>query len=162
MYRPVQHSRVKFRKYILALKRNDMKRYQKFNPKRRFAAAENLSPVERDKLANNVIYTGNPEHKRNPGDFGLTPPAQPRRGKSLCDSAGIFKRRDALRYLREGFKRGAVSEQFVGAWPKIVWAMTEEGIPLEAQRDGEGSYHGYPLLPEDPMAAEVKKFWNAE
>jgi hypothetical protein len=93
---------------------------------------------------------------------GLTPPAQPRRGKTLCDSALIFKRSDALRYLRSGLERGTVSEQFVDGWPKNVWAVTDDGIPLEAQRDGNGSYHGYPLPPEDPMAAEVKRFWKAE
>ena len=139
-----------------------MKRYQKFNPKRRLAAANSLPMEARNELAQAVIYTGNPEHKRNPGDFGLTPPAQPRRGKTLCDGASIFKRNDALRYLRDGLKRGAVSEQSIAGWPSIIWAVTDDGIPLEAQRDGEGSYHGYPMPPEDPMAAEVKKFWNAQ
>lgn len=139
-----------------------MKRYQKFNSKRRLANAEQLSPDERKKLAENVTYTGNPEHKRSPGDFGLTPPAQPRRGKTLCDGASIFRRSDALHYLRDGLERGAVSEKFIDGWPKIVWAVTEDGTPLEAQRDGKGSYHGYPMPPEDPMAAEVKRFWKAE
>lgn len=35
------------------------------------------------KLASQVKYGGNPEHKRNPGNFGLTPPSGPRPGKSL-------------------------------------------------------------------------------
>ncbi|WP_306004981.1 hypothetical protein [Aquicoccus porphyridii] len=139
-----------------------MKRYEKFNPKRRLATAEILSSDERKRLADAVTYTGNPEHKRNPGDFGLTPPAQPRRGKTLCDGASIFKRSDALRWLRDGLERGAVSERFIDGWPKNVWAVTEDGTPLEAQRDGEGSYHGYPMPPEDPMAAEIKRFWEAE
>lgn len=139
-----------------------MRRYQKFNPKRRLAAADSLSKGERGKLAEAVTYTGNPEHKRNPGDFGLTPPTQPRRGKTLCDGASIFKRSDALRYLRDGLRRGAVSEQSIDGWPKNVWAVTENGVPLEAQRDGEGSYHGYPMQREDPMAREVKRFWGAE
>lgn len=139
-----------------------MNRYQKFNPKRRLAAADSLPDHKRREFSGAVIYTGNPEHKRNPGDFGLTPPAQPRRGKTLCDGASIFKRSDALRYLRKGLERGAVSEQFIDGWPKIVWAVTDDGTPLEAQRDGEGSYHGYPMPPEDPMAAEIKKFWATE
>lgn len=80
----------------------------------------------------------------------------------MCDGASIFKRSDALRYLRDGLKRGAISEQSIGGWPTIVWAITDDGIPLEAQRDGEGSYHGYPIPPEDPMAAAVKKFWNGK
>ncbi|NPD17498.1 hypothetical protein HOY34_20130 [Xinfangfangia sp. D13-10-4-6] len=139
-----------------------MKRYNKFNPKRRLAAAGRLSCGELETLAAAVIYTGNPEHKRNPGDFNLTPPAQPRRGKTLCDVASIFKKADALRYLRDGLERGAISEAFVDGWPKNIWAVTEDGTPLEAQRDGEGRYHGYPMPSEDPMAAEIKRFWNAE
>lgn len=61
-----------------------MRRRKSFNPKRRICgengararlqkfAAANLSPR----------YSGNPEHKRNPGDFGLEPPSSPRLGKS--------------------------------------------------------------------------------
>ena len=112
------------------------------------------------RLIAEVTYTGNPEHKRNPGDFGLTPPAQPRRGKSLCDGALIFKRSEALRYLREGLRRGAFSESISCGWPKNVWAVTDSGMPLEAQIDGEGSYHGYPMPPEDPMSSAIVKFWQ--
>ena len=137
-----------------------MSRYKKFNPKRRLAPANSVSKEALDSLANAVKYSGNPEHKRSAGDFNLTPPAQSRRGKSLCDGVKIFKLRDALRYLREGLKRGAVSEQCVGGWPKVVWAVTEDGTTLEAQRDGGGSYHGYPLPADDPMSAEVKHFWE--
>ena len=49
-----------------------------------------------------VKYGGNPEHKRNPGDFGLTPPSQPRADKTLCDEVAVFKRTTALRLLRKG------------------------------------------------------------
>ena len=50
-------------------------RYNQFNPKRRL-----LQPSAEDVerlcvLAEKVVYGGNPEHKRNPGDFGLTPPS---------------------------------------------------------------------------------------
>jgi len=137
-----------------------MKRYQKYNPKRRLAAKGAHSCAKLANLAAAVKYTGNPEHKRNRGDFTLTPPAQPRRGKSLCDNASVFSRCDALKYLQEGIRKGLVSEQFIGDWPKVIWAVTEDGVPLEAQRDGEGSYHGYPMPQEDPMAAAVKRRWG--
>ena len=52
-------------------------------------------------LATKITYGGNPEHKRNPGDFGLQPPSQPRQGKTLCDEAEIFTRRDAQSLLRK-------------------------------------------------------------
>ncbi len=137
-----------------------MRRYRKYNPKRRLASPGTHTEQQLAKLSRAVRYSGNPEHKRSPGDFGLTPPAQPRRGKSLCDTVGIFTRTDAINYIRLGLERGAVSEQFVDDWPKIVWAVTEDGVPLEAQRDGTGSYHGYPMPQEDPMAAEILRFWT--
>ena len=76
-----------------------------FNPKRRIASA----PVQADldRLAGEVLYGGNPEHKRNPGDFGLTPPASPRRTKTLCDGAGVFSRALALELLRKEFAVGS-------------------------------------------------------
>ena len=139
---------------------NMMKRYQKFNPKRRLAQPGTYTCAKLAELAESVRYSGNPEHKKNPGDFGLTPPAQARRGKTLCDTTKITSRDDALGYLRLGLERGAVSEQTVDDWPKIVWAVTDDGIPLEAQRDRAGTYHGYPMPPEDPMATEIVRFWN--
>lgn len=45
----------------------------RFNPKRKLQ--DQLLPEKCACLAQTVKYTGNPEHKRNPGDFGLTPPA---------------------------------------------------------------------------------------
>jgi hypothetical protein len=79
-----------------------------------------------------VRYGGSPYHKSNPGDFGLTPPAQPRADKTLCDTVEIFEREVALRYLREGIRRGLVSEVPDGGWPKNIWSMTDDGRPLEA------------------------------
>jgi hypothetical protein len=72
-------------------------------------------------------YGGNPEHKRNPGDFGLTPLATARMGKILCDEAGIFSRSAALELLRDGFRRGFVRRQQRGGWPQNVWAITPRG-----------------------------------
>ena len=60
-----------------------MARRNRFNPKRRICEAADPSDLEG--IAGRVRDVGNPEHKRNPGDFGLTPPAQPRADKTLCD-----------------------------------------------------------------------------
>jgi len=45
-----------------------MKRRTGNNPKRRIAAADQLTPSERSALAERMQYGGNPEHKRSPGD----------------------------------------------------------------------------------------------
>jgi hypothetical protein len=116
-----------------------------------------------DKLAQSISYGGNPEHKKNPGDFGLTPPSGPRLGKSLCDAIGIFTRGEALTILKNGLRKGLVSERFDGSWPKNIWSVTEDGRPVEAQLENAamGSYHGYPMPDSDPFAADVLDRWSS-
>jgi len=104
-------------------------------------------------------YTGNPEHKRNPGDFSLTPPSAPRPGKTLCDKVGIFSRAEALALLRAAFERGTFSAQERDGWPQNVWAVTAAGEPLEAQLESHGVYHGYPMAEEDPFRERVVERW---
>ena len=95
-----------------------MKSRRNPSPKRCIRAKDpsDRAYVERLKvMADTVTYGGNPEHKRNPGDFGLDPPSLPRQGKTLCDGANIFSRADALSLLRQGIVRGLVSKQERGA-----------------------------------------------
>lgn len=140
------------------------RRYDKFNPKRKMLtpaqAAARMDELR--KLADSVRYGGNPEHKKNPGDFGLTPPADPRQGKSLCDVAKIFKRNEAEKLLREGLRKGLVSDRMVGEWPKNVWSVTDDGVAMEAQLENPnlGTYHGYPMVETDPFLDEVIRYWE--
>jgi hypothetical protein len=124
---------------------------ESFNPKGALHDAAMLSPAQVDYWAEAARYSGNPEHKRNPGDFGLTPPAAARIGKTLCDKVGIFSRNTALDLLREGLRRGLVSRQQRDGWPQNVWAITPAGEPLEAQLEGDGVYHGCPMPENDPF-----------
>lgn len=132
-----------------------------FNPKRRIASA----PVQADldRLAGEVRYGGNPEHKRNPGDFGLSPPASPRRTKTLCDGAGVFSRALALELLREGIRRGLVSDWNGTGYPQNVWSVSADGVPLEAQLENpaNGTYHGYPMPEDDAFREIVISKWEA-
>lgn len=139
-------------------------RYSQFNTKRKL---REIVPDDLERLrdlSNRVGYGGNPEHKKNPGDFGLTPPASPRQGKSLCDVAKVFTRHEALSLLQEGMRRGLVSDREEQGWPKNVWSVTESGIPLEAQLENPmtGCYHGYPMPGSDPLAGEVLARWRAQ
>jgi hypothetical protein len=131
-----------------------------FNPKRR--VADNPVMVELERIEAAVRYGGNPEHKRNPGNFGLNPPASPRPHKTLCDEAGIFDRETALRLLKQGIRSGLVSAARGGNYPQNVWAVSQEGIPLEAQLEnaGNGTYHGYPMPEEDPFRDVVMAKWK--
>lgn len=140
-----------------------MRRRQTYNPKRRIRTfgddhrgkVRRLRLVER--LLSAVDYGGNPEHKRDPGDFGLTPPANPRRDKTLCDGVNIRTRKEAVRLLQAGIRRGLISEQTRGEYPQNIWSVTEEGVPLEAQLENveQGIYHGYPIPETDPFREEV-------
>lgn len=133
---------------------------QRFNRKRRIDSTRSESELA--VLAGRVTYGGNPEHKRKPGDFGLTPPAAPRANKSLCDAVGVFDLRKALCLLREGVKRGLVSEQVRGEFPQNVWAVTDRGDPVEGQLENriQGIYHGYPMRSNDPLAKSVLEKWK--
>jgi hypothetical protein len=138
-------------------------RYAEFNRKRRIKTltADELQHC-RD-LAGQVRYGGNPEHKKNPGDFGLTPPGSPRLGKSLCDTVNIFSRKIARAHLQSGLCKGLISERFNGEWPQNIWSVTEQGVPLEAQLENPqtGTYHGYPMPESDPLGAEIIRRWRS-
>jgi len=112
------------------------------------------------KRIGNLRYSGSPEHKRNPGDFGLTPPSGPRPGKTLCDQVEIYSRAEALALLKAGVQHGTFSAQERDGWPQNVWAVTEKGEPLEAQLEGQGAYHGYPMPEADPFREKVLERWD--
>lgn len=139
-----------------------MKRRQSHNFKRQ--VAQGLASAACEALAGRVHYTGNPEHKRNPGDFGLTPPAAwCRPDKALCDGTGIVKRADAEKLLCDGARRGLVSRQWPNdQFPQNIWAVAPSGHAMEAQLENAvtGDYHGYPLPESDPFAEVVRKRWS--
>jgi hypothetical protein len=135
------------------------------NPKRRVRPQPDQEALmSLDALAAKARYGGNPVHKRHPGNFGLTPPSAPRPDKTLCDGVHIFDRHIARNLLQEGIRRGMISVQERNGWPQNVWAVTEDDEPLEAQLDNEeiGSYHGYPMSPDEPLYKEILKRWEGQ
>lgn len=107
-------------------------------------------------------YDGKAEHKLNPGDFNLRPPACGRTEKSLCDLVKIFTHREALKLLRKGFSKGLIDTRENQGWPRHIWAVTDDDIVLEAKPSiaGTGIYHGYPLPPSDPIFQEIITKWK--
>lgn len=129
-------------------------RKRKYNPKRRIdVTADSVSLAL---LSAKVVYVGSGFHKRNPGDFGLAIPAQPRPNKTLCDAVHISARRMAQQLLENGVKRSL----FLFS----IWAVAPGDIALEAQLDNveRATYHGYPMLGEDPLAKEVLRRCNEQ
>lgn len=115
----------------------------------------------REILDQGMKYVGSALHKRNPGDFGLTPPAAARPGKSLCDDVGIFSRDEAQDLLKVGIHKGLVSPDAEDGFPRYVWMVHGERV-IEARCDNVdlGTYHGYPLETDDAMADCVRLQWQ--
>ncbi|MBQ7178226.1 MAG: hypothetical protein IJS08_12490 [Victivallales bacterium] len=137
----------------------------RFNQKKEFKLQTPQIQKALQQLSTSITYKGNPAHKKNPGDFGLTPPSGARLGKSLCDEVGIFTLREAQTLLREGMKLGLVSVQERNGFPQNIWMVLkreEEFYPLEAQLENaiQGQYHGYPLQQSDPFYDEVLRKWS--
>lgn len=137
-------------------------RKRQYNPKREIGKNADRSNLKA--LAKRIRYVGSAFHKRNPGDFGLIPPSQPRPDKTLCDGAKISQAKVAQNLLEKGAAMGLISEQQRGDFPQYIWAVTPDGVPLEAQLDnvGAGTYHGYPMGEGDPLAERVLQFWNSK
>ena len=124
--------------------------------------AKSLEPDELEQLAGRVSYTGKGDHKRNPGNFDLAPSYTEGSDKSLCDDTGLFTVKACLRLLRQGIRRGLISEAPDGAFPQNVWAVTEDGIPVEAALSNrtQGVYHGYPIPDTDPFHDTIIRRWK--
>jgi hypothetical protein len=121
-----------------------------------------LTDAERSRLRSEAAYEGSPYHKRNPGDFGLTPAASPRLDKTLCDEAKIFRKAVADELFAKAIDRGLVSEKNkAGGFPNQLWVVDEHGQVFEAMYGGSrtGRYHGYPIRRADPFFEEVSKAW---
>jgi hypothetical protein len=135
------------------------------NPKRaiRPFSADPAEGLWLQSIAVRIGYGGNPMHKKHPGDFGLTPPGSARQNKILCDTVRIFSKAEATSLLREGAAFGLVSVEMDGDWPKNVWAVAQNGEPVEAILENrvQGIYHGYPMGDDDPLAVNVRKRWSA-
>jgi hypothetical protein len=125
---------------------------QKQNQQRGSDRAEQAGQVHRK--------SGAQEESRRfrPDSSGISRP-----DKTLCDGAQVFKRKLALKLLRKGVLKGLISDQERNEFPQQIWAVSDGGVPLEAQLENErlGTYHGYPLQPLHPLSKEIVSRWNA-
>ncbi len=55
-----------------------------------------------------------------------------------------------------------ISEREQNGYPQNIWAVTGEGMPLEAQLENAqtGVYHGYPMPETDPFREKVLAKWK--
>ena len=111
-----------------------------------------------EQLAAKVQYRGNPKHKRNPGNFGLTPPAQALPGATLCDDSGVCSRQEATALLRDGAMLGLVDVHETNGWPRMIWSVRQhDHMVFEARLENrqQGHYHGYPMHEDNPFRADL-------
>lgn len=98
-----------------------------------------LSDEERAFLRAHAAYEGSPHHKRNPGDFGLTPPSAPRPDKTLCDEAAILNRELAERLFGRAIDVGLVSEAMAApGFPKQLWIIDRGRVRGYVRRQCRG------------------------
>jgi hypothetical protein len=115
-------------------------------------------------LRDQVRYEGSPAHKKEPNNFGLTPPAAPRPDATLCDEARVFDREVAAALWTRALERGLVNEATVGSGlPKHIWVVDEAGQAFEAIHGGSraGACHGYPIRRSDPFYGVLIAAWEA-
>lgn len=130
------------------------------NPKRRIAPLGTLTCDTQLRLAR-AQYVGSAHHKSQPGDYGFSPPVNPRPTKSLCDDVRLIDKREAIELFRSGIRLGMVSSHLESGLPKYVWAVDRHGNAYEAKLGGGGSdYHGYRLRRDDRMQAFVLAEWR--
>ncbi len=111
-------------------------------------------------LAKKASYQGSPKHKGNPPQFGLPLYNQPRSDETLCDKHAGFGPSD-LQYVRSwlerGIKAGLVGDSWESEAPRVLWAVGDNGWIFEGRitNSTQFQYHGYPVLPDKPIARMV-------
>jgi hypothetical protein len=124
--------------------------------------ATTLNAEERTFLRANAAYEGSPFHKRDPNNFGLTPPTYPRPDKTLCDEAGITDKAIAYALFSRAIEVGLVSRAWNDGFPKQIWMVDAGNQVFEAIYGGSrrGRYHGYPVRLRDPLFDQVRAAWE--
>jgi len=132
-------------------------------PDRRIAETGFTDDASRKELATRLRYVGSAIHKLHPGNYGFTPPQNPRPSKSPCDEIRAILREEAVDLFRSGISKGMVSEFAPGGAPKYIWSVGTDGEVYEAKArpEQEADYHRYRLGEDDQAMREyVKKEWR--
>lgn len=101
-------------------------------------------------------------HKKEPNNFGLIPPASPRKDKTLCDEAGIFEKQVAFDLFQRAIEIGLVSAKDKrDGFPAQIWVVDDNGRVFELIYGGsrEGRYHGYPIRRSNPLFDKISAAW---
>ena len=91
----------------------------------------------------NATYIGSPEHKKSPSFAGQP---KPRADASICPEKLTGKLKQVITMLKQGLRKGAVSEFWEGTFPRYVW-YKDDGMVYEGRlvNKENGEYKGYPF-----------------
>ena len=122
------------------------------NEKRRLMANPGDDLIQR--LLHNVRYEGSPKHKRHPHLFGLEPFNGKRDDATRCDEADFDP--DQIDEIPALIQRG-IQAGLIGHSARLLWTVADDGWIFEARETNRETteFHGYPVLPEEPIARLV-------
>lgn len=131
------------------------------SPGRRRPMPKSISPpkeVDLTSVADRVRYVGSPEHKDMPSFAGHP---RLRADASICPRELTRDQKRVDGWLREAIRRGAVSELWVGGFPRYVWYKDGDQI-YEARlvNQGSGEYKGYPLGAPDEWPRGIEELYG--
>lgn len=116
------------------------------------------SGIDLATLARRVRYVGSREHKDSPSFAG---PPRPRADASCCPR-DIRDQDMVCEWLRSALRRGAVGAPWEAGFPRYVW-FKHQDVVFEGRlvNREQGTYKGYPLLPEE-WPAGIEQMYAAD
>ncbi len=110
-------------------------------------------------LADRTRFEGSGKHKLEPRAFGLEP-APSDADDTYCDGHADFRPADIQRVpglIRRGIRASLLDGRTSQDDPLLFWTIDDNGWIYEFKltNPGQSVYHGYPVLPTDPLAKAV-------
>lgn len=132
-------------------------------PDRRIAPPDATDKAAREELAKRVRYVGSANHKLHPGNYGFSPPQNPRPSKTPCDALRPVLKEEAQALFLRGIELGMVSDFPADGVPKYVWSVDDDGevYEIKTKPGRETDYHGYRVANDErEMRAYVLREWR--
>jgi hypothetical protein len=125
------------------------------NAKRRLISSP-IEPSVAQSLSAHISFEGSGKHKLKPRAFGLEPGASDA-DDTYCDGHADFSPEDVRRVpelIRRGIRASLLDGRASQEDPLLFWTVDDNGWIYEFKltNPGQGVYHGYPMLPTDPLA----------
>jgi hypothetical protein len=103
-----------------------------------------------------IRFEGSGKHKLEPRAFDLAP-APSDGDDTYCDGHADFTPQEVSRIpdlIQRGIRANLLDARSSHDDPLLIWTIDDNGWIYEGKltNPGQGIYHGYPVLPTDPLA----------